>query len=135
MSFKSKETSVPEAPGVQAIPFSQHSTPVVDLTASSSTSGKQGTEVPISIKPNSPTSVKNPVCPDLIPISSDDAYLVPKSQEGTSTSLAASGFPTRDGSGIISETDGIFRLPQIRLVPLHDGKSRPHFTAVPADIP
>ena len=61
VSFKSKETSVPEAPGVQAIPFPQHSTPVEDLTASSSTSGKQGTEVPISIKPNSPTSVKNPV--------------------------------------------------------------------------
>ena len=106
MSTKSKETSVPEAPGVQAIPSPQQSTPVVDLTASSSTSGNQGTEVPISVKPNSQTSVKNPVCPDLIPISSDDDSLVPKSQEGTSTSLAASGLPTRDGSGIISEPDG-----------------------------
>ena len=94
VSTKSKETSVPEAPGVQTIPFSQHSTPVVDLTASSSTSGNQGTEVPISIEPKSPISVKNPVCPDLIPISSDDESLIPKSQEGTSTSLAASGLPT-----------------------------------------
>ena len=106
VSTKSKETSVPEAPGVQTIPFPQHSTLVVDLTATSSTSGNQGTEVPISIKPNSPTSVKNPVCPDLIPISSDDESLIPKSQEGTSTSLAASGLPTRDGPGIMSEPDG-----------------------------
>ena len=107
VSTKSKETSVSEAPGVQTIPFPQHSSPVVDLTASSSTSGNQGTEVPISIKPKLPTSViKNPVCPDLIPISSDDESSIPKSQEGTSTNLAASGLPTQDGPVIMSEPDG-----------------------------
>ena len=107
MSTKSKETSVSEAPGVQIIPSPQHSTPVVDLSASSSTSGNQGTEVPISIKPKSPISViKNPVCPDLIPISSDDESSIPKSQEGTSTNLAASGFPTQGGPVIISEPYG-----------------------------
>ena len=107
VSTKSKETSVSEAPGVQTIPSPQHSTPVVDLTASSSTSGNQGMEVPISIKPKSPISViKNPVCPDLIPISSDDKSSIPKSQEGTSANLAASGFPTHGGPVIMSEPDG-----------------------------
>ena len=93
---KSKESSISEAPGVQFISSPQHSIPVVDLTASSSTPGNQGTEVPISIKPKSPISViKNPVCPDLIPISSDDESSIPKSQEGTSTNVAASGFPPK----------------------------------------
>ena len=106
VSTNSKQTSVSEAPGVQAIPYPQHSTPVVDLTASSSTSENQGTEVPISVKPKSPTTVKTPLCPDLIPISSDNESLVPKLQECTSSSFAASGLPTRDGSGVISEPDG-----------------------------
>ena len=107
VSTKSKETSVSEAPGVQIIPSPQHSIPIVDLTASSSTSGNQGTEVPISIKPKSPISViKNPVCPDLIPISSDEESSIPKSQEGTSTKLAASGIPTQGGPVIMSEPDG-----------------------------
>ena len=105
MSTESKESSVTEAPGVQFIPSPQHSTAF--LTASSSTSGNQGTEVPISIKPKSPISViKNPVCPDLIPISSDDESSIPRSQEGTSTNVAASGFPTQGGPVIISEPDG-----------------------------
>ena len=107
-SSKSKHNLVSEAPGVQAIPYPQHSTPVVDLTASSSTSGNQGTEVSISIKPKSPspTKDKNLLCPDLIPIYSDNESLVPKLQECTSSNLAASGLPTRDVSGLISEPDG-----------------------------
>ena len=104
---KSKESSISEAPGVQFIPSPQHSTPVVDLTASYSTPGNQKTEVPNSIKPKSSISViKNPVCPDLIPISSDDESSIPKSQEGTSTNVTASGFPTQGGPVIISEPDG-----------------------------
>ena len=39
LSSKSKHNLVSEAPGIQAIPYSQQSTPVIDLTASSSTSG------------------------------------------------------------------------------------------------
>ena len=107
-SSKSKHNLVSEAPGVQAIPYPQHSTPVVDLTASSSTSGNQGAEVPISIKPKSPSPTKDKflLCPDLIPISSDDESSVPKLQECTSSKLVASGLPTRDVSGLISEPDG-----------------------------
>ena len=71
-STRPREDAISEAPGVRNIPFKQHSTPVVDLTVSSSTSGNQGTEVLISIKPKSQTPVKIPVCSDLIPISSDD---------------------------------------------------------------
>ena len=99
---------VSKAPGVQAIPYPQHSTPVLDLTASSSTSGNQGAEVPISIKPKSPSPTKDTLlfCPDLIPISSDDESSVPKLQECSSTNLAASGLPTRDVSGLVSEPDG-----------------------------
>ena len=108
LSSKSKSNLVSEAPGVQAIPYPQQSTPVIDLTASSSTSGKQGAEVPISIKPKSPSPTKDTLlfCPDLIPISSDDESSVPKLQEGSSTNLAASGLPTRDVSGLVSEPDG-----------------------------
>ena len=107
-SSKSKHNSVSEAPGVQAIPSPQHSTPVVDLTFSSSTSGNQGADVPISIKPKSPSPSKDNLllCPDLIPISSVDESSVPKLQECTSSNLAASGLPTRDVSGLISEPDG-----------------------------
>ena len=107
-SSKSKHNIVLEAPGVQAIPYPQHSTPVVDLTASSSNSGNQGAEVPISIKPKSPSPTKDNLllCPDLIPISLDDESSVPKLQECTSSNLAASGLPTRDVSGLISEPDG-----------------------------
>ena len=107
-SSKSKHNLVSEAPGVQAIPYPQQSTPVVDLTVSSSTSGNQGAEVPISIKPKSPSPTKDKLlfCPDLIPISSDDEPLVPKLQECSSTNLAASGLPNRDNSGLVSEPDG-----------------------------
>ena len=105
-STNSKQTLASEAPGVQAIPFLQQSIPVVDLTASSSASGNQGTEVLISVKPKSPTTVNAPLCPDLIPISSADESLVPKLQECTSSSLAASGLPARNGSSVISEPDG-----------------------------
>ena len=107
-SSKSKHNLVSEAPGVQTIPYPQQSTPVVDLTASSSTSGNQGAEVPLSIKPKSPSPTKDKFLlgPDLIPISSDDESSVPKLQECTSTNLAASGLPTRDVSGLISEPDG-----------------------------
>ena len=101
-----KQTLVSEAPGVQAIPYPQQSTPVVDLTASSSASGNQGTEVLISVKSKSPTTDKTPLCPDLIPISSDDESLVPKLQECTSSSLAASVLPTRYGSSVIFDPDG-----------------------------
>ena len=94
VSTNLKQTSVSEAPGVQAIPYPQQSTPVVDLTASSSASGNQGTEVLFSVKPKSPTTVKTPLCPDLVPIFS--------LQECTSSRLAASGLPTRDGSSVIS---------------------------------
>ena len=105
---ETKHNSVSEAPGVQTIPYPQHSTPVVDLTASSSTSGNQGAEAPISIKPKSPSPSKDNLllCPDLIPISSDDESAVPKLKECTSSNLAASGLPTRDVSGLISEPDG-----------------------------
>ena len=48
-----REDATSEVPGIQNIPYPQHSTPVVDLTVSSSTSGNQGTEAPISIKPKS----------------------------------------------------------------------------------
>ena len=108
LSSKSKHNLVSEAPGTQAIPYPQQSTPVIDLTASSSTSRNQGAEVPISIKPksSSPTKDKLLFCPDLIPISSDDESSVPKLQECSSSNLAASGLPTRDVSGLISETDG-----------------------------
>ena len=106
VSTNLKQSSVSEAPGVQAIPFPQQSTPVVDLTASSSAYGNQGTEPLISVKPRSPTTANTPLCPGLIPISSDDESLVPKLQECTSSSLAASGLPTRDGSSVISEPDG-----------------------------
>ena len=108
ISSKSKHNLVSEAPGVQAIFYPQHSTPVVNLTASSSTSGNQGTEVPISIKPKSPSATKDKtsLCAALIPISSDDESLNRKLQECTSSNLAASGLPTRDVSGLISEPDG-----------------------------
>ena len=106
VSTNLKPSLVSEAPGVQAIPCLQQSTPVVDLTAFSSASGNQGTEVLISVKPKPPTTVKTPLCPDLIPISSDDESLVPKLQECTSSSLAASGLPARDGYSVFSEPDG-----------------------------
>ena len=53
VASKLREDATSEAPGIQNIPYPQHSTPVVDLTVSSSTSGNQGTEAPISIKPKS----------------------------------------------------------------------------------
>ena len=53
VASKLREDGTSEAPGIQNIPYPQHSTPVVDLTVSSSTSGNQGTEAPISIKPKS----------------------------------------------------------------------------------
>ena len=81
---------------------------MIDLTASSSTSGNQVTEVRISIKArtSSPTKDKPLLCPDLIPISSDDESSVPKLQECTSSNLAASGLPTLDVSGFSSDPDG-----------------------------
>ena len=80
---KSGNKSVSEAPGIQDIPITQDSTPVIDLTASSSTSGNQVAEVSISIKARtpSPTNDKLLPCPDLIPIPSDDESSVPKLQE------------------------------------------------------
>ena len=105
-SIRPSEVAISEAPGVRNIPFPQHSTPVVDLTASSSTSGNQGTEVPISIKPKSPTPAKIPVCTDLIPISSDDESSIPKSQEGIQPTPAASGLLSQDGPVILTEPDG-----------------------------
>ena len=81
---------------------------MIDLTASSSTSGNQVAEVPISIKSKSPSPTKDKLlsCLDLIPISSDDESLVPKLQECSSSNLAASGLTTRDLSGLVSEPDG-----------------------------
>ena len=107
-SSKLKHNLVSEAPGVQAFPYPQQSTPVVDLTASSSTSGNQGAEVSISIKTKSPSPMKDKLllCGDLIPISSDDESLVPKLQECSSTNLAVSGLSTRDVSDLVSEPDG-----------------------------
>ena len=136
VSTKSKQSSVSEAPGVQFIPSPQHSTPVVDLTVSSSTSGNQGTEVPISIKPKSPISViKNPVCPDLIPISSDDESSIPKSHEGTSSNVAASGFPIQGGPVIISEPDGnVSSSSNSSRASSRRKKNRLHFTVAPSDI-
>ena len=105
---KSEHKSASEAPRIQAIPYTQQYTPVIDLTASWSTSGNQVAEVPISIKPKSPSPTKDKLlsCPDLIPISSDDESLVPKLQECSSTNLASSGLTTRDVSGLVSEPDG-----------------------------
>ena len=85
-----------------------YSSSKLNSSSSSSASGNQGMGVLISIKPKSPTTVNTLVCPDLIPISSDDESLVPKLQECTSSSLAASGLPTRDGSSVISDPDGNF---------------------------
>ena len=51
VASKLREDATSEAPGIQNIPYPQHSTPVVDLTVSSSTSGNPGTEAPISVKP------------------------------------------------------------------------------------
>ena len=107
-SSRPREVAISEAPGVRNIPFPQHSTPVVDLTASSSTSGNQGTEVPISIIPKSPTPAKIPVPvrTDLIPISSDDESSIPKSQEGIQPTTAASGLLSQDVPVILTEPDG-----------------------------
>ena len=107
-SSKSKHNLLSEA-----IPYPQQSTPVVDSTASSSTSGNQGAEVPISIKPKSPSPTKDKLlfCPDLIPISLDDESSVPKLQECSSTNLAVSGLPTRDVFGLVSEPDGNISSP------------------------
>ena len=107
-SSKSEHKLASEAPGIQAIPFTQQSTPVIDLTASSSTSGNQVADVTISIKSKSPSPTKDKLlsCPDLIPISSDDESLVPKLQECSSSNLAISGLTTRDVSGLVSEPDG-----------------------------
>ena len=129
LSSKSKYNLVSEAPGVQAIPYPQQSTPVIDLTASSSTSGNQGAEVPINIKPKSPSPTKDKLlfCPDLIPISSDDEPSVPKLQECSSTNLEASGLPTRDVSGLVS----LISSPESHLA----GKSRQLSTAAQSDIP
>ena len=105
---KSGNKSVSEATGIQDIPIAQDSTPVIDLTASSSASGNQVAEVPISIKAKttSPTKDKLLSCPDLIPISSDDESSVPKLQECSSSNLAFSGIPTRDVSCFSSDPDG-----------------------------
>ena len=90
---KSEHKSASEAPEIQAIPYIQQPTPVIDLTASSSTSGNQVAEVPISIQSKSPSPTKDKIlsCPDLIPIYSDDQSLDPKLQECSSSNLAASG--------------------------------------------
>ena len=106
---KSGNKSVSEAPGIQAIPTTQDSTSVIDfLTASSSTSGNQVAEVPISIKAKTPSPTKDKLlpCPDLIPISSDDESSVPKLQECSSSNLATSGPPIRDVYGFSSDPDG-----------------------------
>ena len=105
---KSGNKLVSEAPGIQAIPTTQDSTSVIGLTASSSTSGNQVAEVPISIKAKTPSPTKDELlpCPDLIPISSDDESSVPKLQECSSSNLATSGPPTRDVSGFSSDPDG-----------------------------
>ena len=159
VSTKSKQHSVSEAPGVQFIPSPQHSTPVVDLTVSSSTSGNQGTEVPISIQPKSPISVikspisviknpqpkssfsviqspisvnKNPVYPDLIPISSDEESSLPKSQEGTSSNVAASGCSTQGGPVIIFEPDG--NVSSSSNSSRASSRNRLHFTVAPFGI-
>ena len=99
--------SVSEFPGIQDIPIAQDSTPVIDLTASSSASGNQVAEVPICIKAKTPSPTKDKLlsCPDLIPISSDDESSVPKLQECSSSNLATSGIPTRDVSGFSSDPD------------------------------
>ena len=60
---KSGNKSVSEAPGIQAIPITQDSTPVIDLTASSSTSRNQVAEVPISIKSKTPSPTKDKLLP------------------------------------------------------------------------
>ena len=105
---KSGNKLVSEAPGIQDIPIAQNSTPVIDLTASSSASGNQVAEVTISIKAKTPSPTKDKLlsCPDLIPISSDDESSVPKSQECSSSNLATSGIPTRYVSGLSSDPDG-----------------------------
>ena len=90
---KSEHKSASEAPEIQVIPYIQQPTPVIDLTASSSTSGNQVAEVPISIQSKSPSPTKDKIlsCLDLIPIYSDDQSLDPKLQECSLSNLAASG--------------------------------------------
>ena len=90
---KSGNKLASEARGIQSIPIPQDSTPVVDLTVSSSTSGNQLADVPISIKSKTPSPTKDKLlpCPDLIPISSDDESSVPKLQGCSSSNLATSG--------------------------------------------
>ena len=105
---KSGNKSVSEAPGIEDIPIAEDSTPVIDLTASSSASGNQVAEVPISIKAKTPSPTKDNFlsCSDLIPISSDDESSVPKLQECSYSNLATSGIPTRDALGFSSDPDG-----------------------------
>ena len=105
---KSGNKLVSDAPGIQSIPIPQDANSVVDLTASSSTSGNLPSEVPISInsKTHSPTKDVIISCPDLIPISSDDESSIPKLQEFSKSNLATSGPSNHDASGFTSDLDG-----------------------------
>ena len=104
---KSGNKLVSDAPGIQSIP--QDDITVVDLTASSSTSGNLLAEVPISVKSKAYSPAKAAIisCPDWIPISSDDESSVPNLQDcSKSSNLATSGPTNRDVSGFTLDLDG-----------------------------
>ena len=94
-SRKSVEDTILDAPGIR--PIIRDTTPIVDLTASSSTSGNLLPVAPISIKTQAPSPSNSSLitCTDLIPISSDDDSSVPKSQECSAGSNSAVPGPSR----------------------------------------
>ena len=90
-------------------PIIRDATPVVDLMASSSTSGNLPPDVPISVKSQAPSLSKSPLmtCPDLSPFSSDEESSVPKLQEcSKSSNSAVTGPSNRDVSLANSDIDG-----------------------------
>ena len=96
-----------DAQGIR--PIIRDATPVVDLTASSSTSAKLLPDVPISVKPQVPSSSKSSLmaCPDLAPISSDEESSVPKLQKCSKSSISAvAGSSHRDMSVANSDVNG-----------------------------
>ena len=105
---KSGNKSVSEAPGIQDIRIAQDSTPVIDLTAFSSTSGNQVAEVPISIKAKTPSPTKNKLlsCPDLIPISSDDESSFRNCKSALRPIWQLRAFPPVMYRGFSSDPDG-----------------------------
>ena len=83
-----------DAPGFR--PIFLNATSVVDLKSSYSTSGNLPPDVPISVKSQAPSPSKSSlmIFPDLIPVSSDEEYSVPKLQECSKSSNSAVAGPS-----------------------------------------